>query len=703
MNCWLNCDSQEVQYRSCRWTLFVAVLSIASYGFIKSHADEPLLNPYSEAYRNPYGKLPGQKLPGDRMAANYFNAATKTLTSKWRDEEWNLERWQDERASYKQQLLEMLGLDPYPDKTELKSEITGVLDHPEFTVEKLHFQSRPGLYATANVYVPKNLDKPAPAILYVCGHGPSKIDGVSYGNKVSYQHHGAWFARNGYVCMILDTVQMGEIEGIHHGTHNQGMWWWNSRGYTSAGAEAWNCIRAIDYLQSRSDVDGERIGVTGRSGGGAYSWWVAALDERIRVACPVAGITDLQNHIIDGCVEGHCDCMYLVNTYRWDYFLVAGLVAPRPLLICNTDKDTIFPLDGVVRLHSQVRQFYVLYDAPDHLGLLITEGPHKDTQELQLPVMRWFNKWLKNDVEPVPSFAEKYFTPQQLKVFETLPSDEITSRCFEDFTELAVDSDTFSSVEAISKLRQKTFRAWPSVGEVRKGSRVVSEQIVDGVRFTVREFSSENEVNLRFYQIEPIEGEIREVQIELVEEDSWRVRLRVLSSAFPAILSEELRIANMPAVPGDDMAIDLSNSLREMLTDIREQGKAMVLFAPRGIGLSRHGGDQKYQTHLRRRYMLLGATLASSQVWDVLRCCEEIQSLANHADRPLHLRADREMTEVASFAAVFSERISSLSLRLPPRSDRESPDFLNWSRIVTPKQLRALVEQSTQLHVVSEE
>ena len=92
-----------------------------------------------------------------------------------------------------------------------------------------------------------------------------------------------------------------------------------NRGYTPAGVEAWNCIRALDYLETRPEVDPKRLGVTGRSGGGAYSWWIAAIDERIKAAVPVAGITDLQNHVVDGCVEGHCDCMYMVNTYRWDY------------------------------------------------------------------------------------------------------------------------------------------------------------------------------------------------------------------------------------------------------------------------------------------------------------------------------------------------------------------------------------------------
>ena len=103
------------------------------------------------------------------------------------------------------------------------------------------------------------------------------------------------------------------------------MWWWNSRGYTPAGVEAWNCMRALDYLETRPEVDKTRFGVTGRSGGGAYSWWITALDDRIKVAVPVAGITDLQNHVVDGAVEGHCDCMFIVNTYRWDYPQVAAL------------------------------------------------------------------------------------------------------------------------------------------------------------------------------------------------------------------------------------------------------------------------------------------------------------------------------------------------------------------------------------------
>ena len=69
-----------------------------------------------------------------------------------------------------------------------------------------------------------------------------------------------WFAANGYVCLIIDTLQLGEIAGIHHGTYNLNRFWWQAAGYTPAGVECWNGVRAIDYLVSRPDVDADKIG-----------------------------------------------------------------------------------------------------------------------------------------------------------------------------------------------------------------------------------------------------------------------------------------------------------------------------------------------------------------------------------------------------------------------------------------------------------
>src|SRR5436190_7265192 len=204
--------------------------------------------------------------------------------------------------------------------------------------------------------------------------------------------------------------------------------------------------------------------MTGRSGGGSYTWTIAALDERVKVAAPVAGMTDLQNQVVDGAVEGHCDCMFFVNTYRWDFPQVAALIAPRPLLIANSDKDSIFPLDGVVRLYNQARGIYQLYGQTNHLGLLITEGPHADTQDLQLPVFRWFNRFLKGEDPVIDMAAKKFFTPQELRVFDQLPADQINTRIQESFVPAASRAGT-TPTDAKSlqlELRTKVFGGWPS-------------------------------------------------------------------------------------------------------------------------------------------------------------------------------------------------------------------------------------------------
>ena len=161
-------------------------------------------------------------------------------------------------------------------------------------------------------------------MFYVCGHSNCGRNG----NKAAYQSHGIWFARHGYVCLTVDSLQLGEIAAIHHGTYREGRWWWHSRGYTPAGVECLNGIRGIDYLVGRDDVDPERIAVTGISGGGAATFWIAAADPRVKVAVPVSGMADLPSYVGNRVINGHCDCMFLYNTFRWPWTRIAALVAP---------------------------------------------------------------------------------------------------------------------------------------------------------------------------------------------------------------------------------------------------------------------------------------------------------------------------------------------------------------------------------------
>ncbi len=378
---------------------------------------------------------------GDHLRDAYFRQQVKDIADTDLANIKTRADWEKKRPEYRRQFLDMLGLWPLPPRTDLHATVTGKVETDLFTVEKLHFQSSPGLYVTANLYVPKRAALPAPAILYVCGHANTVLDKVSYGSKVNYQHHPAWFAEHGYVCLILDTLELGEIPGEHHGTFRRGMWWWQALGYTPAGIECWNAMRALDYLQTRKEVDAKRIGVTGRSGGGATSWWVAAADERPQCIIPVAGIADLYAHVVEGVaprfrhgvISGHCDCMYFVNTYRWDFGRVIALCAPRPLLLGNSDQDDIFPVAGYRRLADKVRHIYELYGAADHFALMETKGPHKDTPELRRGAYQWMNRWLKNDRSAVSEREVPRLTPQQLKVFDRLPADAINATIHESF------------------------------------------------------------------------------------------------------------------------------------------------------------------------------------------------------------------------------------------------------------------------------
>jgi dienelactone hydrolase len=619
-----------------------------------------------------------QTFPGDYMIATYFQDETAKIAKAWRGDQQTREQWNTHREVLRKQLLEMLGLDPLPEKTELHATVTGTVEQEEFKVEKLHFQSRPGLYVTANLYLPKKIEGQLPAILYVCGHGAVKKDGISYGNKVTYQHHGAWFARNGYACLIIDTLQMGEIEGIHHGTHRYNMWWWLNRGYTPAGVEAWNCVRALDYLQSRPEVDGNRLGVTGRSGGGAYSWWIAAIDDRIKCAVPVAGITDLQDHVVKGCVEGHCDCMYMLNTYRWDYAQVAALVAPRPLLISNTDSDNIFPLDGVVRVFEQARSIYTLCGARDKIALNITAGPHKDTQELQVHAFRWLNKHLKGDESLVEKTAVKFFEPEQLRVFTTLPDDQLNTAIQESFVspssleELPIDKSNWQTRRDgwMEALRTKSFGAWPAVDESLHLAKAFESEH-EGLVLSAYEFTSQGAVKLRLYLLHQAGLRMPELTVlNVLDETDWTEFLAAVSPGF----ASRFEGTKLPEPSADEF-----QSLQTMLTANKW---AMAYVAPRGIGLTEWDPSDKKQTQIRRRFYLLGQTLDGMQVWDVRRAIQALRAIDAYANSPMWLQSHRIMAANALYASLFEPNIARLDLYDLPASHREGPIYLNVQRFL---------------------
>jgi len=664
---------------------------------------------------------------GDALVAEYFRLETERIERESFADINTLDDWTSRRDEYRRQLREMLGIDPLPEKTPLQPVVTGTVDHPEFTVEKLHFQSLPELYVTANLYVPKGLTGPAATVLYVCGHAKMRDGDRSIGNKTGYQHHGEWYARHGYVCLTIDSLQLGEVEGIHHGTHHLNRWWWNSRGYTPAGVEAWNCIRALDYLETRPEVDAAKIGVAGRSGGGAYSWWIAALDDRIACAVPVAGITTLRNHVVDGCVEGHCDCMYMVNTYRWDYAQVAALVAPRPLLISNTDKDRIFPLDGVVKVHEQVRRIYELYGAGDKLGLQITEGPHEDTQELHIHEFVWMNKFLKVENPPIAVPATKLFEPTQLRVFGDLPSPERNSSIDETFVPAATtpavpqNSEEWATLRDkwLNELREKCFRAWPpdSANDVLTLGVAHVATVAEGdEQLSLYEFTSQPPYRLPLIVSHPHGSQFKRVRVIVMAQGDWGTQQARFTRAFPhAGFGEPIappkafggfgpwqELFERP-LPGTVRYDEPPPGLRPRL-GLRPD--AIVWFPPRGIGPTEWTRDEGERTHIRRRFMLLGQTEHSARVYDVRRAIQAVRQIGG-ADCKVELKAEFVPAVWAVYASLFEPQLNRIEINSPPAGHRKvdewgdpeyrSPDLLNVLRVLDMPQAVALAADHTPL------
>jgi hypothetical protein len=634
---------------------------------------------------------------GDKQLEAYFKREAQVVADACLSDVMTKVDWERKRPELRRQFLEMMGLWPLPPRTDLKAVVTGKFDAGTFTVEKLHFQSSPGLYVTANLYLPKDLSKPAPVILYQCGHSQVLIDKVSYGNKVAYQHHGVWFAEHGYACLVLDTLQLGEVEGLHHGTHHLKMWWWQTLGYTPAGIECWNAIRALDYLETRKDIDRKRIGVTGRSGGGAGSWWIAAADDRPGCIIPVAGIADLPSHIAvgspqfpKGVISGHCDCMYFVNTYRWDFATVAALCAPRPLMLGNSDADGIFPVPGYRRLADKARRIYDLYGAGDKFVLLETAGPHKDTPELRLGAYRWMNRWLKNEDADVSERERKRFTPQELKVFDKLPADAINASVHETFIRPAAPELPTSSevarewwkgeqIEWRAALRDQVFRGWtprpPALEE-----KLAAEVTHNGLRLRAYDFVSEENVPLRLWLLtaEKIEKPSL-VVLTAVDEAGWMEWAGELGPAF----QDALQLSEAPKL--DEAKFTQNRKALE------SQRWAFATIAPRAIGPTRWSAiGTPEEDHVARRFALLGQTLDGQRVWDVRRGLAVLRTVADLKDAPLWLQGKGDMAGIVLYASLFEPDVARLDLWHPSPSHRQGPTFLNVRRFCDMPQALAL-------------
>jgi len=270
------------------------------------------------------------------------------------------------------------------EKTPLDARVTGTLARDGYRIDKLVFESLPGIQVTALVYVPDGPAGRRPAVLLACGHSP---DGKAF---PPYQEIAARLARRGYVVLCWDPVGQGE----------RSQFWDRARGRsrynlvcgehavlgnfaTIAGTSllrymVWDGMRAVDYLLSRDDVDGSHLAITGTSGGGTQSTWIGALDTRIGAVLPSCFPTALPMRMANRIFEDpdsdpEQDPPGLVGL-GIDHAGLLLLAYPRALHVSAAVLD-FFPIEGTRKAMREVASLYRRFGHGDHIAL--SEGYHK--------------------------------------------------------------------------------------------------------------------------------------------------------------------------------------------------------------------------------------------------------------------------------------------------------------------------------------
>lgn len=603
----------------------------------------------------PYG-VPDSEAPGDAMFQAYLAAEAKRLDAQFDEDLVSLERLQERIPQYRREYLQMLGLWPLPDRTALEPTVTGTVDGDGFTVEKLHYQSMPGLYVTANLYRPseQTAGQRLPTVLYVCGHSNRGRDG----NKTAYQSHGIWLAKHGYVCLVLDTLQLGEIAAVHHGTYREERWWWHGRGYTSAGVECWNGMRGIDYLIGRDDVDPERIAVTGISGGGAATFWIAAADERVAVAVPVSGMADLESYVGNRVINGHCDCMFLHNSFAWPWTRIAALIAPRPMLFVNSDADAIFPMDANERISNRLERLYSLYGAGDQFETVVSIGGHAYREDIRRATYRFLNTHLKGDPSPVTD-SEQDLVIKGETDSHPIPTERL--RVFADEADLPRRQTNTTIDQQFVPLAQwelpapEGFLAWQA------------QRLADLHDGPFRALAS------AMAAAQPVsrDGDWEQVETEPGITISLQHVKRAASDTPKRVLLVVRREEESDREP-------------DWIARLAGPGDRVVICDPRGIGGTRFT-QQNPPNFVERAHVLLGQTVDTGRVRDVAAVAAYLRENASppEASAPVHVVGRGSAGIVAAYAAVLSPHIASVTLIDPPATHMSSdaPQFLSILRV----------------------
>jgi cephalosporin-C deacetylase-like acetyl esterase len=542
------------------------------------------------------------------------------------------------------------------ERTPLNPRITGIVEREGYRIEKLTFESRPRLYVTANLYLPGRTGR-HPAILAPLGHS---TNGKAW---PSYQRLFSNLARKGYVVLAYDPFGQGErieypgsrpgqstIEGGGTGEHEYAGRRLILLGVNFSLFRVWDGIRGIDYLLTRAEVDPDRIGCCGQSGGGTMTQFLAALDSRIRVAVVSQGNTenlaqgnveppgsadDAEQNIVPALPRGidRADLLYAF--------------APKPLLLTITLHDaghTYSPeyVAGSVGFVDEYKRAYELLGAGDRVSLQATTVQHGYVYEMRRATYAWFNRWLEI------KDADDGETPGPVEPDSTLsvtPTGFVTTS-FGGETALSLTRQMAEASHPPSSLTaddlRKRVRAVLGIEESRDqalAARVLATIRKPGYRAEQFAFTSDWEIRTPGWLLTPDGiGPAAPTLLYIGEGAAW-------SSVAEDAFAEQLC-----ARGGCRMAV----------IDVRGRGDCALAYPPRGPSyFSYRVPDEAYVTWFT---LMLGRPLLGGQVYDTLRALEYLRSRSD-IGAAVSLVGDGPHGVIALYAAALDAGVRGVALR----------------------------------------
>ena len=325
------------------------------------------------------------------VALDRRDAAFEALTNA------ELTAWQKDRHAF---FMQQLG--GFPKHTPLNAKVTGRLTVDDYRIEKLYFESQPGLHVTATLYLPQGKG-PFPAVLHPTGHSASAK------NRELYQQASIVIVKGGCAVLCYDPIGQGErkqlfdkdgkpyASTVQHTLINQSS---HLLGSNVAQTMIWDGMRAIDYLQSRPDIIPDKIGCTGISGGGTNTSYLMALDDRITAAAPgcyLTGFRSLFNTLGPQDAEQNIHGQLAFGMDHADYVLMR---LPKPTLIMAATQD-YFDIKGAWHVFRQAKRFATRQRVPERVDLVEPNTKHGFPTEMRVAAANWMRRWLLDLDTPV--------------------------------------------------------------------------------------------------------------------------------------------------------------------------------------------------------------------------------------------------------------------------------------------------------------